>query len=148
MNMESHRMEVALIGSNEIKFMLNTPSEEIDANILRFGLMNNVIPNLINKTLTVDFGVQYSYKDEPILECRYAFQYNYNDPDNAGIITTTEDGLRINDDLMKIVLNVAVGAIRGIMIARTAGTSLTKFPLPLLDLQTLMDTVTLLPSEE
>ena len=56
--MESHRMEVALIGSNEIKFMLNTPSEEIDANILRFGYINNVIPNLINKTLTVDFGVQ------------------------------------------------------------------------------------------
>ena len=79
MNMESHRMEVALIGSNEIKFMLNTPNEEIDASILRFGYINNVIPNLINKTLTVDFGVQYLYKDEPILECRYAFQYNYND---------------------------------------------------------------------
>ena len=148
MNMESHRMEVALIGSNEIKFMLNTPSEEIDANILKFGYINNVIPNLINKTLTVDFGVQYSYKDERILECRYAFQYNYNDSDNAGIITTTEDGLRINNDLMRIILNVATGAIRGIMIARTAGTSLAKFPLPLLDLQALMDTVTLLPSEE
>ena len=145
--MEAHKIEMALIGSSEIKFMLNSPSEEIDADILKFGYINNVIPNLTQKTLTVDFGIQYSYNDEPILECRYAFYYGYNAPDNAGVITSAEDGLNINNDLMKIALNVATGAIRGIMIARTAGTPLAKFPLPLLDLQGLMESVTLLPSE-
>lgn len=145
--METLRIEVAFMGSNEIKFMLNTPSEEIDSSLLKVGFINTVTPNLPDKTIVVDFGVQYAYKNEPILECRYAFNFAYNDPNNIGIIKPKEDGLQINNDLMAIILNVAVGAIRGIMITRTSGTTLSKLPLPILDLQTLLETVILLPSK-
>lgn len=145
--MKEPRIEIALTGSNEIKFMLNIPNEEINVNILKFGYINNVTPNLSHQTLTVDFGIQYAYKEEPVLECRYTFQYTYNSPDDVELVASTEKGLKINSDLMKTILNVSTGAIRGIMIARTAGTSLAKYPLPLLDLQVLLDTVTLLPAE-
>lgn len=145
--MKEHRLEIALTGSNELKFMLNIPNEELDANILKFGYINNVIPNLSDKSMTVDFGVQYSYKDEPILECRYAFVFKYNDFDEGEMVSSADNGININDDLLKIIINVAAGSIRGIMIAKTAGTALAKYPLPILDLQSLIDSVSLLYSE-
>lgn len=141
--MKESRIEIALTESSEIKFMLNIPNEGIDVNVLKFGYINNVTLNLANQTLTVDFGVQYAYKDEPVLECRYAFLYSYKSPDEVELVVQTENGFNINNDLMNIILNVATGAIRGIMIARTAGTLLAKYPLPLLDSKTLMHTVKL-----
>lgn len=146
--MKTQGIEVALVNSNEVKFMLNTPHEDINPNVLKFGYINNVIPNINDKTLVVDFGVQYAYNDEPILECRYMFHFSYREPEEAKAVISTKDGVQINDELMRTILNIAVGAVRGIMIARTAGSQLTKFPLPILDLKMLEETARLIPTNE
>ena len=143
--MKTRGIEVALVNSNEVKFMLNTPHEDINPNVLKFGYINNVIPNINDKTLVVDFGVQYAYNDEPILECSYRFHFSYREPEEAKAVISTKDGVQINDELMRTILNIAVGAVRGIMIARTAGSQLTKFPLPILDLKMLEETARLIP---
>ena len=144
--MKTQGIEVALMSSSEVKFMLNTPHEDIDPELLKFGYINNVLSNITDKTLIVDFGVQYAYKEEPIMECRYTFHYSYREPNETRAVISSEDGVQINNELIKTVLSVAVGSIRGIMIARTAGSVLAKFPLPILDLKMLMDTARLIPA--
>ena len=41
-------------------------------------------------------------------------------------------------ELMPHFINVAIGTMRGIIVAKTAGTSLAKYPLPMLDAQAVL----------
>ena len=77
--------------------------------------------------ITLIFGVQYAVEKTPLLECRYAFTFNVNPIDAV---------VKIEKD--KIEINVAIGTMRGIIVAKTAGTSLAKYPLPMLDAQAVL----------
>lgn len=146
--MQTPGINIALTNCREIRFMLNAPNEDVNANTLKFGIINNVIPNVVEKNIIVDFGVQYSYNNEAVLECRYAFQFDYVESNDGELIQTTDNGIQMPEDIMKAIINISSGAIRGIMIARTIGSSLSKFPLPLLDLGRLMKDVRVIQPQD
>lgn len=146
--MQTLGINIALTNCREIRFMLSTPNEDIDAGALKFGIINNVIPNITDKNIIVDFGVQYAYNGEPIMECRYAFQFDYKESEDGALIKMSDNGINMPEDIMKTIINISSGAIRGIMIARTVGTYISKFPLPLLDLKSLMKDVKVIPPQK
>ena len=88
--------------------------------------------------ITLIFGVQYAVEKTPLLECRYAFTFNVNPIDAVvKIEKDKKDKIEIKE-LMPHFINVAIGTMRGIIVAKTAGTSLAKYPLPMLDAQAVL----------
>ncbi len=46
-----------------------------------------------------------------------------------------EDGLEDKFNVLPILLNISIGALRGILVAKTAGTCLSNFPLPIINIE-------------
>lgn len=141
-------IQITLTSCEEVKFMLNIPTNRIEVNELKFGLLNRITPNLDNKLLIVDLGIQYSYLSSPIMECRYAFSFSYENTDGEAPVIKSDTGIQINNELLSTIINIATGAIRGIMIAKTTGTQLAKYPLPLLNMDLLMKNMVLVKNDQ
>lgn len=62
-------------------------------------------------------------------------------------VTKSDTGIQINNELLSTIINIAAGAIRGIMIAKTAGTLLAEYPLPLLSTDLLMKNMVLVKND-
>ena len=48
------------------------------------------------------------------------------------ITTHDKDGITVTY-IMPLLINVAIGTMRGILVVKTAGTNLSKYPLPIID---------------
>lgn len=49
-------------------------------------------------------------------------------------LTFNDDSINDNSGVIPIMLRISVGALRGILITKTAGTCLSNFPLPIMDI--------------
>ena len=127
--------------------MLNVPTDSIKVNELKFGVLNRITPNLDKNLLVVDLGIQYTYLSTPIMECRYAFSFHYESEEGSMSVTKSDTGIQINNELLSTIINIAAGAIRGIMIAKTVGTLLAEYPLPLLSTDLLMKNMVLVKND-
>lgn len=54
--------------------------------------------------------------------------------------TFKEGGLEDKFNVLPILLNISIGALRGILVAKTAGTCLSNFPLPLISIESFKKT--------
>ena len=139
--MEKLNIGIHLDSSNEIKFIINTPEEDINTEKLKYGYLNVITPNSEDKTISITSGIQYLYDESPILECHYSFTFKYEENVNGCVVIENENEIKINQDILNIILSVAIGAIRGIMIARTIGTNISKYPLPIIGMEELLQSV-------
>lgn len=77
----------------------------------------------------------------------YAFETVF---DIAGLETLVEldgDEVLLPRDLLVTVLNISIGAMRGAIAVRTAGTFLANYPLPLFDLRSIVGNIEEAPRE-
>ena len=127
---QDNKIQVRLVSVSEVKFMLNLDEALLaksEPNGPNIGFAHAISVNKEESMITLIFGVQYAVEKTPLLECRYAFTFNVNPIDAV---------VKIEKD--KIEINVAIGTMRGIIVAKTAGTSLAKYPLPMLDAQAVL----------
>lgn len=54
---------------------------------------------------------------------------------------TTQEEIVVNSDLVRLMISVGLGALRGMMALRTSHTFLAHFPLPVYDVNTLMEPI-------
>lgn len=139
--MEKLNIGLHLESCNEIKFISNTPDEEINADKLKYGFINIISPNPEEKIIGITTGIQYSYEENPIMECHYSFTFKYEEDVNGSVIISNENGIKINQDILNVIISVAIGAIRGIIIAKTAGTNMSKYPLPIIRMEDLLGSI-------
>lgn len=122
-----------LTSVNEVSFMMSPgkipPEFELDN--MQVGFSNRVIQEESEDNISIEFGVQYVFLGEPVLECVYKFTFNVL---NLADYIEEIDGTLVIKDLMPHFLSVAAGTMRGIILAKTAGTVLAKYPLPMIDI--------------
>lgn len=120
----------------------NTDMSKIGGNVnpdeLQVGFSNQILPDIENNVISVVFGVQYLYEKEKVLDCIYKFAFEVVDLSRYVVIDG--DNITINY-LMPHFFSVIVGTMRGILIVRTAGTLFSKYPLPILDITALNDSL-------
>lgn len=124
---------------SEVSFMMSPGKLSDDTKQeVRVGFSNQIIPDVEQDIFTLIFGVRYELAGEPILECVYRFVFEVKNL--AQFIVLGEDRGSITvSSIMPHFLSVAVGTMRGILVVKTAGTNIARYPLPMVNIDNLND---------
>lgn len=137
MAIENVNIQMRLASVNEVSFMMSPDKlgEDVKPESVQMGFSSQIKPNVENDCFTLIFGVRYELSGEVILESIYRFVFEVKDlkqfvifNDNQSITVT---------HIMPHFLSVAVGTMRGILVVKTAGTSFSRYPLPMVDINQL-----------
>ena len=124
---------ISLRSVSEVRFLMTTGrlGDEYRGDNLQIGFMNNIQPNLEENLFVLHFGVQYTLDNEVILESVYSFEFEI--PNLEQYVTKDEQGKIQVTGIMPHLVSVAVGTMRGILVVKTSGTDLAKYPIPMMD---------------
>lgn len=133
MQKKDSQIQMRLLSVNEVSFMIssNLVDEKTSSNDIQLGFANQIEAENDRDILSLNFGVKYEVKGKTALETMYKFTFEIVNLNNY-IIKDDENSIKINY-IMPHLLNVAVGTMRGIIVVKTAGTQLSKYPLPLIN---------------
>lgn len=136
---QNDQIQVRLVSVSEVKFMINSDESLLaksQPNGPNIGFAHAVSANIKQNIVILHFGVQYAVDTTPILESRYEFTFEVNQIEK--VVKIGKDKIEIKE-LMPHFISVAIGTMRGIIVAKTAGTSLAQYPLPMLDPQSVLN---------
>lgn len=138
---QNNKVQMKLESVTEEKFLMSPSSlnDNIDAKKVQLGFLNQVFPDIENDKMVINFGARYVYKDEVVLESIY--KYTFSVEDLKKYVSFHEDNGVTVDHIMPHFLSVAVGTMRGILVVRTAGTVFSKYPIPMIDIAQLTDSL-------
>ena len=139
MTMEQPNVQIGLRAVNETVFTYHSEmiSNDFDPKNIRLGFKNRIAALDIEKNfISVEFGVKYSYGTNDLLESVCKFDFNVLNLKNF-VITNPDKSVKINV-IMPFLLSTALGTLRGVLLARTGGTRLHDFPLPIINVEQLI----------
>lgn len=110
-----------------------------DEGKLKFQYKIETIIRLPNDIISVIPTVRYTYEDREALLASSVF--NFAVPNLSATITVDKENQQINvrADIFPTLLGNAYSTLRGIVYARTDGSELKRFPLPMIDARTLVE---------
>lgn len=137
MTEENVNIQMRLVSVNEISFMMypSKVGDDVNPETIQLRFSSQIQPNVENDRFTLVFGVHYELAEEAVLESVYEFLFEVKDLKKF-IVFSDNQNITVNH-IMPHFLSVAVGTMRGIMVVKTAGTNLSKYPLPMLDVNKL-----------
>lgn len=123
---------VRLIAVKELAFSINySELKENESEVLfNFGFQIN--PIIEKDEVTVFLRVTISSPSHQTL-LNLDSSYEFAVPDLNSLIKVKENGETEIESIPAHLLNVAVGTSRGLIVSKTAGTPLSKYPLPIVD---------------
>lgn len=126
-------IQMKLVSVNEVSFMMaqSKVGEDFDPATMQMGFTSQVQPDVEKDIFALVFGVRYDVAGETVLESIYKFVFEVKDLKQF-VVFNDDKSVTVNH-IMPHLLNVAVGTMRGILVVKTAGTVLSKFPLPMID---------------
>lgn len=98
--------------------------------------------NLDKEILSVSLHILYDYQKEEndlkisLLDYKGTFDFHIKNLNN--ILKIEKDGTNFPDVILETVLGISISSGRGIIIAKTAGSFVNKFYLPILDARELL----------
>lgn len=134
--MAKQKIRYGINSVDEISFKYNPEKlpSDFDPNMLQLGFDNSLEAlDGGNELITIDFGVKYIYKGEEILQSIYAYHFTVDNLSNY--VKLDKDNQVQIEVIMPRLLNTALETMRGIILARTAGTPISKCPLPIFDVE-------------
>ena len=134
---ENEIIQMKLLSVGEVRFMMSPEivTDDTKPEAIQIGFSNRIEPNLPDGQISIVFGIRYVIDQDIILESIYRFTFAVIDINRY--VTINENGSVKITHLMPHFLNVAIGTMRGILVVKTAGTQLSKYPLPLIDVKQL-----------
>ena len=125
-------VQMRLLSLKEVSFMMSPGKMPDDANpeSVKLGFSNQTHPDVKKDVINLVFGVKYELAGDTILESIYSFMFEIKGLDRFVIINGANMTIA---HIMPHLLSVACGTMRGILVVKTAGTSFSKFPLPMID---------------
>jgi hypothetical protein len=136
---ENTVIQMKLLSVGEVRFMMSPEMVKDNTNpeAIKIGFSNRVEPNLADGQISIVFGVRYVFGEDVILESIYRFTFAVVDVNR--FVAINKDGSITIMHLMPHFISVAVGTMRGILVVKTAGTSLSQYPLPMIDVNQLSE---------
>ena len=139
MNTDKRAIQFRLDRIEELTYSISGNSAEI-INQDNLGVQF-LVQTFLNKEanlVKLKVGAKYNLAETTILNLELLFVFNIDNMERFVNIDTENKQLKFNADLIPTFINVAIGTMRGIIVAKTAGTSLAKYPLPMLDAQAVL----------
>ena len=133
MTEENVNIQMRLASVSEVSFMMS-PGElgdNVNPDAIQIGFSSQINPDVENNIFNLVFGTRYEFEGKVVLESLYKFEFEVKNLSQF-IVFNDDQSITVNH-LMPHCLSVATGTMRGILVAKTAGTILSKFPLPMID---------------
>lgn len=105
----------------------------VDMNV---RVVPDVDRSLVSLVVSCSYIAVIGYLRTRVLACSVVATFEI--PELADYVSAKGDDVVLGSSLMRSMLNITVGALRGVIAVRTAGTVLRFRPLPILDLNALM----------
>lgn len=130
-------VQLRLSSISEVSFMMSPGKidDNTDPENVQIGFSSQIQPDINNNVFTLNFGVRYEMNGEAVLESIYRFTFAVKDLKQF-VVFNDDQNITVNH-IMPHFLSVAVGTMRGILVAKTAGTVFSKYPLPMIDINIL-----------
>ena len=138
--METSNVQMGLRAVSEVNYLYRPEKigEKIDPNQLQISFMNNIRSlNVENNFISIVFGAKYMYNNEELLQCVYAFDFNVRDLSKF-VVFGEGNNVTVNV-IMPFLLDTAFGTLRGLILAKTYGTPLYNFPLPMININQMIE---------
>lgn len=136
---------------NNIKFKLVSISNEKTTTIpgdvdlasiteesLQFQYKIGTIIKFAENTITVVPSIRYMFEGTVLFESSAEFNYSVLSLDAVMDVDKENKKLNMKVNIFPILLGAAYSSLRGIVYARTLTTPLEKYPLPMIDINTLL----------
>ena len=104
---------------------------------LQIGFSCEIDPLMDSEEISFVFGTQLVQDSQILLESKYRFVFDVLDL--KSYINIDENNHIQIKHLMPHFMSVAVGTMRGIIVVKTAGTVLSAFPIPMVNIETLLN---------
>lgn len=130
-------IQLRLASVSEVSFMMSPGKvgDNINPDSMKIGFSTQIQPDIDHDLFVLIFGTRYELENEVVLESLYKFEFKVKELKQF-IIFNDNHSITVNH-IMPHFLNVAVGTMRGILVVKTAGTNLSKYPLPMIDVNQL-----------
>lgn len=136
---------------NNIKYRIDSINqEEFSLNIegvdlsnmndltLKFQYKMETILKMNEDLILVKPSVRLLYNESPVLTASVIVSYSVQTLDNAFSIDRDNQQINIKADILPSFIGAAYSTLRGIVYARTIDTPLATYPIPMIELQTLI----------
>ena len=136
---------------NNIKFRLVSISNEktttipgdvdlasISEESLQFQYKIGTIIKFAENTITVVPSIRYMFEGAVLFESSAEFNYSVLSLDTVMDVDKENKKLNMKVNIFPTILGAAYSSLRGIVYARTLTTPLEKYPLPMIDINTLL----------
>ncbi|MBQ5979423.1 MAG: hypothetical protein IJL58_05335 [Bacteroidales bacterium] len=124
---------VRLLSVKELAFSMNHSLIKEDETAVLFNFGFQITPAVEREEITVFLKVTISsLSHQTLLDLDSS--YDFSVPDLGSLIHIKDNGETEIESIPAHLLNVAVGTARGLIVSKTAGTPLSKFPLPIVDI--------------
>jgi len=137
MDVSSDNIKMRLDSVSELGFSINPGflEEGTKGSDIQLGFSTSIDPDIDKNTIALTFGVRFLTQQNTLLEAIYKFVFSVLDL--SKLVQHNEDGSITVDHIIPHFLSVAVGTMRGVLVVKTAGTSLSKYLLPMVDVNQL-----------
>ena len=109
--------------------------DNVNPDAIQIGFSTQIQPDIKNNIFNLIFGTRYELDGDVVLESLYKFEFEVKNL-RQFIVFNDNQSITVNH-IMPHFLSVAVGTMRGILVVKTAGTNLSKYPLPMIDVNQL-----------
>ena len=136
---------------NNIKYRIDSINqEEFSLNIegvdlsnmndltLKFQYKMETLLKMNEDLILVKPSVRLLYNESPVLTASVIVSYSVQTLDNAFSIDRDNQQINIKADILPSFIGAAYSTLRGIVYARTIDTPLAAYPIPIIELQTLI----------
>ena len=136
---------------NNIKYRIDSINqEEFSLNIegvdlsnmndltLKFQYKMETLLKMNEDQILVKPSVRLLYNESPVLTASVIVSYSVQTLDNAFSIDRDNQQINIKADILPSFIGAAYSTLRGIVYARTIDTPLATYPIPMIELQTLI----------
>lgn len=113
--------------------------ESINEDSLKFQYKIETVIQLSKDTILVIPNIRYSYEKHELLVANAVFTYSVLNLDSAIILDKENQRINVKADIFPSLVGAAYSTLRGIVYARASGTHLGKYPLPMIDVKTLVE---------
>ena len=137
---EASNVKFRLVSIDNEKLVSNIDDFDLDSladDKLRFQYKTDTVIKLSRNIIEVTPCARYSYEGRPLFQASVSFVFTADNLDSVVSVDKENRRVVVRADIFPSLVGAAYNSLRGIVFARMSSTGLAKYPLPLIDVQTL-----------
>lgn len=106
---------------------------------LKFQYKIDTVVQMSKDTIIVIPSVRYSFEGHELLVADAMFTYSVLNLNNVIAVDKENQRINVKADIFPSLIGAAYSSLRGILYARTSGTPIAKYPIPMIEVKTLIE---------